>query len=88
MIARWLTLVMLALTLCGPAVSHSGSRGEKPLPPGSLQLRGAGSTFAAPLYKKWLDTYQPRHPETLISYDAIGPKPNTSAMSRQLVVTS
>jgi phosphate transport system substrate-binding protein len=72
MSARRLTLLLLALALCGAAVSHSGSRGEKPLPPGSIQLRGAGSTFAAPLYKKWIETYQPRRPETLVSYDAIG----------------
>jgi phosphate transport system substrate-binding protein len=67
--ARRLTLLMLAIMVGGIVISHAGSRD---VPPGSIRLQGAGSTFAAPLYKKWIDTYQPRHPETLIGYEAIG----------------
>jgi hypothetical protein len=33
------------------------SRTGKDLPPGTIQLRGAESTFAAPLQKKWLEAY-------------------------------
>jgi phosphate transport system substrate-binding protein len=46
-------------------------------PPGAgaqerISLRGAGSTFAAPLYKKWIDEYGVSHQKVAISYDAVG----------------
>jgi phosphate transport system substrate-binding protein len=69
MSARRLILVVLAVVVGSIVMSHAGSRDA---PPAGIQLREAGSTFAAPLYKKWIDTYQPRHPETLVSYEAIG----------------
>jgi phosphate transport system substrate-binding protein len=37
-----------------------------------LSLHGAGSTFAAPLYKKWIDEYGVSHRNVVISYDAVG----------------
>ena len=72
MIARRLTLLLFALTVCGTAISAGGSRTGKDLPPGTLQLHGAGSTFAAPLQKKWLEAYQQRRPDVVIRYEAIG----------------
>jgi phosphate transport system substrate-binding protein len=39
---------------------------------GSVALHGAGSTFAAPLYKKWIDEYGVSHSNVAISYDAVG----------------
>ncbi len=38
----------------------------------SVSLRGAGSTFAAPLYKKWIEEYAVSHPSVSIFYDAVG----------------
>jgi len=35
-------------------------------------LRGAGSTFAAPLYKKWIEEYGVSHRGVMISYDPVG----------------
>jgi phosphate ABC transporter phosphate-binding protein len=35
-------------------------------------LHGAGSTFAAPLYQKWFESFQQLHPEIQVSYDAVG----------------
>ena len=35
-------------------------------------LRGAGATFPAPLYEKWIQTYRQQHPEVAITYDAVG----------------
>jgi phosphate transport system substrate-binding protein len=35
-------------------------------------LRGAGSTFAAPLYRKWIEEYEVSHRGVTISYDAVG----------------
>ena len=69
MIARQLLLVCLAVTVGIAALRQAGG---KDLPPGTIQLRGAGSTFAAPLQKKWLEAYQKRHPEVVVSYEAIG----------------
>ena len=69
MIARRLLLVCLAVTV-GIAVLRDA--GGKDLPPGTIQLRGAGSTFAAPLQKKWMEAYQKRRPDVVISYEAIG----------------
>lgn len=38
----------------------------------SVSLRGAGSTFAAPLYKKWIEEYGASHRNVAISYDVVG----------------
>ena len=38
----------------------------------AVALHGAGSTFAAPLYKKWIDEYGVTHRNATISYDAVG----------------
>jgi len=35
-------------------------------------LRGAGSTFAAPLYDNWMAAFKTAHPELKLSYDAVG----------------
>jgi phosphate transport system substrate-binding protein len=62
--------VMIAV--CSTSISgHAGSTG-KVLPAGAVQLHGAGATFPSPLYKKWLEEYQKRRPEVVLSYDAIG----------------
>ncbi len=37
-----------------------------------VHLTGAGSTFAAPLYKKWIDVYTKVYTDTSITYDAVG----------------
>jgi ABC-type phosphate transport system substrate-binding protein len=52
MIARRLPLLVLAVTVCSAVLSAGDSKTGKDLPPGALQLRGGGSTFAAPLQKK------------------------------------
>jgi phosphate transport system substrate-binding protein len=62
----------MALTVGSAVLSTGGSRTGKDLPPGTIPLHGSGSTFAAPLYKTWLDAYQKRHPEVALRYDAIG----------------
>lgn len=42
-------------------------------PPGSkISLRGAGATFPAPLYEKWIQAYRRRIPEVAITYDPVG----------------
>lgn len=38
----------------------------------SADVVGAGATFPAPLYKRWIEVYQEQNPDTTISYDAVG----------------
>lgn len=37
-----------------------------------LRLQGAGASFPAPLYKRWVVEYQKLHPDVLIDYQSIG----------------
>ena len=37
-----------------------------------INLTGAGATFPAPLYQKWFESFQQRHPHAHISYNAAG----------------
>jgi phosphate transport system substrate-binding protein len=51
----------------------SSAHGQASAPPGSkVSLRGAGATFPAPLYEKWIQAYRQRAPEVTISYDPVG----------------
>jgi phosphate transport system substrate-binding protein len=38
----------------------------------TVSLRGAGSTFSAPLYRRWIQEYAASHPQVSISYDVVG----------------
>jgi ABC-type phosphate transport system substrate-binding protein len=68
--ARRLTLWCIAALLCSAAISENGPGTGRP--PGTIQLHGAGATFPAPLYKKWLEEYRKRQPTVEVSYDPIG----------------
>ena len=37
-----------------------------------VALRGAGATFPAPLYAKWMQSFGKDHPQVTMSYDAVG----------------
>ncbi len=37
-----------------------------------VTAHGAGSTFSAPLYKKWIEVYQRDHDQVALSYDVVG----------------
>jgi phosphate transport system substrate-binding protein len=39
---------------------------------GAVDLKGAGATFPAPLYKAWIERFQRNHPGTKIGYEAVG----------------
>src|SRR4051812_1902200 len=38
----------------------------------TVPIQGAGATFPAPLYAKWLDSYNKAHPESHLDYQPIG----------------
>jgi phosphate transport system substrate-binding protein len=63
-------LLVLALTLFW--VSSEASWAQSPQTSGAVSLHGAGSTFATPLYTKWIDEYGVAHRDASISYDAVG----------------
>jgi phosphate transport system substrate-binding protein len=66
------TLAVMVALVCSTAISGNGGSPGKALPPGAIQIHGAGATFPAPLYKKWLEEYQKRRPDVALSYDVIG----------------
>ncbi|MGE3540675.1 MAG: phosphate ABC transporter substrate-binding protein PstS [Candidatus Tectimicrobiota bacterium] len=71
MIRRLLTLLAL-LCLSSSGMACNDSSAQKPAPSGALLLQGAGATFPAPLYKKWLEEYQKRTATVRVSYDPVG----------------
>jgi|SRR5208283_4929095 len=44
------------------------------------RLHGAGSTFAAPLYQLWFESFRQQHPDVRISYDAVGSGSGTALL--------
>src|SRR5271165_1180802 len=61
MASRFAAVVILLL---GPCCTASWAQ--------SVSLHGAGSTFAAPLYKKWIEEYAVSHPNVSLAYDVVG----------------
>lgn len=59
-------LVSAVLTAWGKDSADASSTAD------SYKIVGAGATFPAPLYKKWIEAYQPAHPQTEFSYEAVG----------------
>jgi len=55
----WLGSLLAAL--CGPSAW-----------PAETALKGAGSTFASLLYKKWIEAYRGAAPSVSITYDSVG----------------
>jgi phosphate transport system substrate-binding protein len=59
-------IAALWLALSTPAAAQAGKIAP------SVTLRGAGSTFASLLYKKWIDAFHSVSPQVLITYDPVG----------------
>ena len=66
---RWATALMIVL-VSGLVVSCEG-KVEEAGPP-KTKISGAGATFPAPLYKKWIEEYQKAHKDVEINYDVVG----------------
>ena len=67
-VARMIAAV-IALSV-GLPVSAGWAQGAGTAAP--VSLRGAGATFPAPLYKKWIAVYQAAHRNVSIAYDVVG----------------
>jgi phosphate transport system substrate-binding protein len=66
---RRLVTAAVLLLIGFPAVVSWTQGGETTAP---ITLIGAGGTFPAPLYKKWIDVYTESHPNVAITYQAVG----------------
>ena len=61
-----LAAIVLVLATSAPG------RGQGPTAPPAVQLRGAGATFPAPLYERWITAYRREHRDVVITYDVVG----------------
>ncbi len=68
--------IALVVAACGGSAGGSGERsGEFPIHPGAgdrATISGAGSTFAAPMVREWIDQYRRVAPGVSIEYRAVG----------------
>jgi len=60
-----LAVATAVLTTLAPGAGPPGSAG-------TLALQGAGATFPAPLYRKWIDAFMMQNPEVTIDYKDVG----------------
>ncbi len=60
-------LLASVAALVSSTIPEFGLRAEE-----NVSLLGAGSTFSAPLYKKWIDVYRQDHNGIALSYDVVG----------------
>jgi len=64
----WCTAVVASLALL-TALSHGAAQTTSST---NVKLEGAGATFPAPLYKKWIGLYASQNPEVSIEYRDVG----------------
>jgi phosphate transport system substrate-binding protein len=75
MTRRWLLAAAAAFGLAGtcvPAFGQHPASAADPAPSERIALQGAGATFPAPLYQKWIEVYTKAHPDVAIRYDVVG----------------
>jgi ABC-type phosphate transport system substrate-binding protein len=53
-------------------VVHGHSVGQTPTTTDKVRLEGAGATFPALLYKKWIALYTAQNPQIVIDYKDVG----------------
>jgi phosphate transport system substrate-binding protein len=57
---------------CATPTQSVPASGPTQLPPGSVQITGAGATFPLPIYTEWTYAYQFVDPAVIINYQGIG----------------
>ena len=65
-------IAMLGFTGLIPAVQAQTAAPAATTATGPVALRGAGATFPAPLYQKWIAVYTKANPTLAIEYQAVG----------------
>lgn len=66
---------MLVMVILSLALASCHNKAEEDLPfsvPDTIQLNGAGSTFANPIYSAWANEYKKLRPGVAIAYRSIG----------------
>ncbi len=58
--------LLLGIVSASPLLARPEAPSQGPV------LRGAGATFPAPLYQRWISVYGQQQPEVKITYDAVG----------------
>jgi phosphate transport system substrate-binding protein len=71
-IAKRVAIRAIAASALSIAAGVSVCLGQAVPAPDAVSLRGAGSTFAAPLYKRWIEEYAVVRPSVSIAYEAVG----------------
>ena len=74
MAMRWLLAAIAAFgcTAVVPLALGQNPVSADPSAKGQVELRGAGATFPAPLYQKWIDVYTQANPNISIKYQGVG----------------
>ncbi len=62
---RW-SLILIAVAFFAGMVEGTTIQAAK------LEIRGGGSTFSAPLYQRWISTFDKQQPDFQVSYAAVG----------------
>jgi len=65
-------LKVIVVAVCVISLNNSTVLAQAQRTPGTVFLHGAGSTFAAPLYKKWIEAYTAGRKSLSMSYDVVG----------------
>jgi phosphate transport system substrate-binding protein len=64
-------LAAVAVGLLGACSDKPAPKGQA-APTGGLTISGAGATFPAPLYRRWMQEFRKERPELNFTYDAVG----------------
>jgi phosphate transport system substrate-binding protein len=62
----------MVLSACASNATQTSASEATTLPPGSVQVNGAGATFPLPIYTEWIYAYQYVDPSVTINYQGIG----------------
>jgi phosphate transport system substrate-binding protein len=83
MAMRWLLAAVAAFgcTTVVPLALGQNPVSADPSAKGQVELRGAGATFPAPLYQKWIAVYTKANPNISIEYQDIGSGEGSQAVS-------
>jgi phosphate transport system substrate-binding protein len=65
-------VVMVLLSALLGCERPSDDRSDVPSEGVSTRIQGAGSSFAAPIFQRWLEIYGAQHPELVMSYESVG----------------
>src|SRR5208283_4955766 len=83
MIAPRISTITMMVLLLG--LLCSCEREAQKAEPAGIQISGAGATFPAPLYKKWIEEYRNAHEDVVVNYEAIGSGEGTRKFMKQEV---